>query len=187
MPNLTPETMWRAVAASDPRYDGIFCYGVKTTGIFCRPSCKSRRPRHENTLFFPDAAAALAQGYRPCKRCRPDLAAAPDPATVQAACRLIESEYHDPAILADLPQRIGLSRSHLARLFKRHTGLTLRQYLHAVRIEKAQRLLLAGPLSGTSIAYEVGFNTPSRFFAAFRAGTGSSPLQWRRQRRPADA
>ncbi len=187
MPNLTDETMWQAVAASDPRYDGIFCYGVKTTGIFCRPSCKSRPPRRENTLFFPDAAAALAQGFRPCKRCRPDAATAPDPATVQAACRLLESEYRDPALLAGLPRRIGLSRSHLARLFKRHTGLTLRQYLRAVRIAKAQDLLLAGAMSGTGIAYEVGFNTPGRFFAAFRAGTGSSPRAWTQQRRPADA
>ncbi len=180
MENYTEETMWRAVAASDPSYDGRFCYGVKTTGIFCRPSCKSRPPRRENTVYFPGAAAALAQGFRPCKRCRPDAALDPAQDTVRAACVLLESEYDNPAILGELPGRLGLTRSHLARLFKHHTAQSPREYLHAVRIRKAEALLTAGALTGTDVAYAVGFGSPSRFFAAFRARTGLSPRAWRR-------
>ncbi len=176
--DYSEETMWRAVAASDPSYDGRFCYGVKTTGIFCRPSCKSRPPRRENIRYFTGAAAALAQGYRPCKRCRPDAAVAPGQDTVDAARALLDGEYADPAILAELPRRVGLSRFHLARLFKQHTGRTPQEYLQAVRVQNARELLAAGDLSATEAAFEAGFNTPSRFFAAFRAATGQSPRAW---------
>ncbi|MDR7866854.1 MAG: Ada metal-binding domain-containing protein [Sporomusaceae bacterium] len=173
------ETMWQAVAASDPHYDGRFCYGVKTTGIFCRPSCKSRPPRRENTVYFTAAAAALAQGFRPCKRCRPDALLAPVQDIVREACTLLESQYDNPAILGELPGRIGLSRSHLTRLFKHHTGKAPREYLHAIRIRKAEALL-AGGLAGAGVAYAVGFGSPSRFFAVFRAHTGLSPRAWLR-------
>lgn len=179
MEHYSDETMWRAVAASDPSYDGRFCYGVTTTGIFCRPSCKSRPPRRENTRYFPGPAAALAQGYRPCKRCRPDALLAPAQDTVLAARRLLDDGFADPGILAALPGRIGLSRFHLARLFRQHTGRSPQEYLQAVRITKARDLLAAGSLSATAVAFEVGFNTPARFYAAFRAATGSSPRAWR--------
>jgi AraC family transcriptional regulator of adaptative response/methylated-DNA-[protein]-cysteine methyltransferase len=187
MKHCSEETMWRAVAASDPSYDGRFCYGVKTTGVFCRPSCKSRPPRRENILFFPGAAAALAQGYRPCKRCRPDAPLTPGQDTVEAACRLLDERYADPAILAALPGRIGLSRSHLARLFKHHTGRSPQEHLQAIRINKARGLLAAGALTATAVAYEVGFNTPARFYAAFRAATGCSPRAWQRDNAVATA
>jgi AraC family transcriptional regulator of adaptative response / methylphosphotriester-DNA alkyltransferase methyltransferase len=181
MDNISHETMWKAVVASDPAYDGRFCYGVKTTGIFCRPSCKSRPPRRENTLFFPGPAAALAQGYRPCKRCRPDALIPPGEDLIRIARLLLDTEYDNPAILAELPGRVGLSRSHLTRLFKQHTGASPRQYLHTLRIHRAEHLLAHGTLTGTGIAYAVGYNTPGRFFAAFRARTGLSPRAWRRQ------
>jgi AraC family transcriptional regulator of adaptative response / methylphosphotriester-DNA alkyltransferase methyltransferase len=181
MDNISPETMRQAVAASDPAYDGLFCYGVKTTGVFCRPSCKSRPPRRENTLFFPGPAAALAQGYRPCKRCRPDALLPPGEDLIRSVRRLLETEYHNPAILAELPRRVGLSRSHLARLFKQHTGRSPRQYLHTLRIARAEHLLTDGTFTGAGIVYAVGYNTPGRFFAAFRACTGLSPRAWRRQ------
>ncbi len=177
MNDYTEDTMWQAVAASDPSYDGAFCYGVKTTGIFCRPSCKSRPPRRENTVFFTGAPAALARGFRPCKRCRPDTLLAPVQDIVRQACVLLENEYDNPAILGELPARIGLSRSHLARLFKHHTGKAPREYLHTIRIGKAETLL-AGGHTGTGVAYAVGFGSPSRFFAAFRARTGLSPRAW---------
>lgn len=180
MKNYPEETMWQAVAASDPRYDGAFCYGVKTTGIFCRPSCKSRPPRRENTVYFTGAAAALAQGFRPCKRCRPDALLAPAQDIVREACALLDSEYDNPAILGELPGRIGLSRSHLTRLFKHHTSQSPREYLHAVRIGKAEALLAGGDHTGAGVAYAVGFGSPSRFFAAFRARTGLSPRAWLR-------
>ncbi|MDT8902865.1 bifunctional transcriptional activator/DNA repair enzyme AdaA [Anaeroselena agilis] len=180
METYSPETMWQAVAASDPTYDGHFCYGVTTTRVFCRPSCKSRQPRRENTVFFPGPAAALAQGYRPCKRCRPDALLAPGQDLIRIARLLLETEYDNPAILTELPGRIGLSRSHLARLFKHHTGQAPRDYLRALRIGKAEALLAGSHLTGTGVAYAVGFGSPSRFFAAFRARTGLSPRAWRR-------
>lgn len=180
MTAYSEQTMWRAVAACDPSFDGRFCYGVLTTRVFCRPSCKSRQPRRENTRFFPDPDAAVAAGFRPCKRCRPDAATfTPGQDIVRAACDLIQAEYANPAILAELPRRVGLSRSHLARLFKHHTGQSPQDHLHAARIAKAKELLAAGTLTGTRVSYEVGYGAPSRFFAAFRAHTGLSPRAWR--------
>ncbi len=180
MEQISDETMWQAVAANDPAYDGRFCYGVTTTGVFCRPSCKSRPPRRENIRYFAGPAASLAQGYRPCKRCRPDAILAPGQDTVALAAAYLDQDFADPAVLADLPRRVGLSRFHLARLFKLHTGRTPQQHLQAVRIKKAQDLLAAGELSATAVALESGFNTPARFFAAFRAATGQSPRAWQR-------
>lgn len=183
MGSLSDNEKWQVVVACDTAYDGRFFYGVVTTGIFCRPSCKSRPPRRENTVFFASASVACAQGYRPCKRCRPDTAYyAPARETVRAACALLEREYAAQTIITDLPGRVGLSRSHFARLFKHHTGYTPTGYLHAVRVRRAERLLAAGRLTGIQIAYEVGYNSPSRFFAAFRTGTGLSPGEWRRRR-----
>lgn len=181
MSETADKTMWQAVVARDSRYDGRFYYGVTTTGVFCRPSCKSRPPSRQNVRYFATPAAAGQAGFRPCKRCRPDLAGYdPGGDCVRAACAILDGEYASPAILGELPGRVGLSRCHLSRLFKARTGQTLQAYLLDVRIRKAGELLAAGTLTSTRVAFEVGFNTPARFFAAFRARTGLTPGAWRR-------
>lgn len=182
MADQAEKTMWQAVLACDGRYDGRFYYGVTTTGIFCRPSCKSRPPSRENVRYFASPAAAGQAGFRPCKRCRPDLAGHdPGGEAIQTACDLLDREYANSAILTELPGRVGLSRYHLSRLFKARTGLSPSEYLRGVRVRQAQLLLAGGGLTATRAALEVGFNTPARFFAAFRAHTDLSPGAWQRQ------
>jgi len=164
--------MWDAVVSSDGAYDGIFCYAVLTTGIVCRPSCRSKVPRRENVVFFRDFNTALAEGFRPCKRCRPDLGREfrPELDWVAAAKSILENEYFDPGVLAGLPARIHISLTHLERLFKKNMGLTLKRYLLCVRIEKARILLKKPGHNNTDVCYDVGFSSCSDLPGRFRAG-----------------
>ncbi len=141
--NLVPESTqseqrWNALRLRQPEADGQFCYAVRTTGVYCRPSCRSRLPRRENVRFFEDSRAAERAGFRPCKRCHPDgLAPARRLAErVARACRSIQQAVETPT-LATLAAEAGLSRFHFQRLFKRATGLTPKAWAVAWR---AQRL-----------------------------------------------
>jgi AraC family transcriptional regulator of adaptative response / methylphosphotriester-DNA alkyltransferase methyltransferase len=177
--------MWRAVLASDPGADGLFYYAVRTTGIFCRPSCKSKPPRPENVRFFSSAAAAMAAGFRPCKRCRPDRPEEyrePAVELSERAVRILTAEYADPQILAALPGRVGASPAHLQRLFKQQTGRTPRVFLQDWRIRQAAALLAGTKLNITEICLAVGFESLSSFYAAFRSITGAAPGSYRRDR-----
>ncbi len=188
MLGLTDEAMYQAVISDDIRYDGVFLYAVKTTGIVCRPSCKSKVPNRDNVSFFATLEEALAQGYRPCKRCRPDLGPCylPENDILEAACEMIKTEYTDPELLATLPFRIGISSSHLQRLFRKAVGCTPRAYLRKVRIAHATQLLKARTMGHLAISLAVGFTSLSSFYIAFRDETGLSPRQYRRNERPQD-
>src|SRR5438093_2289135 len=107
--DLTVERRWRIVLTRDRRYDGAFVYAVQSTGIYCRPSCPSRRPRRAHVAFFPGPEAAELAGFRPCRRCRPGEAAAPDPGgpLVRAVCRLIDAHPDRPASLAPRAAQAG--------------------------------------------------------------------------------
>src|SRR2546423_4223415 len=124
--DLTPERRWRIVLARDRRYDGAFVYAVQSTGIYCRPSCPSRRPRRAQVAFFPVPEAAELAGFRPCRRCRPGEAAAPDPGVplVRTVCRLIDAHPDRPASLADLSAQAGVTSHRLLRTFQRVLGLS---------------------------------------------------------------
>src|SRR5262245_8816595 len=128
---MTPEqdSRWLAVLARDPRADGRFVYSVRTTGVYCRPSCPARTPRRENVAFHASPAAAERAGFRACKRCRPTEAPLAErrAATVASLCRLIEASEELPT-LAALASHAGLSTYHVHRLFKAVTGLTPRAY-----------------------------------------------------------
>lgn len=176
--------MWEAVAANDAQYDGAFYYAVKTTGIVCRPSCRSKVPNRENVVFFTSLDEALHDGFRPCKRCRPDLGAhyRPEEDIVELACRLLRGEYHNPNILAELPERIGISFFHFQRLFKRVTGCTPKEYLQRIRIDKAAELLAHSSLNNTDICLTVGFRSVSGFYTAFRQHMGLPPKKYRKIR-----
>jgi len=178
------EALWEAVVECDGQYDGFFYYAVKTTGIFCRPSCKSKTPNRENVEFFFRPEEALQKGYRPCKRCRPDLCPAPydpDQEVVREVKNILETEYDKPWTLRRLSERIGISSYHLQRLFKKQTGISPKQYLNRIRVQQAKRLLMTGEQNVTEICYTVGFNDPSRFYKVFRQATGSSPLAFKRR------
>jgi AraC family transcriptional regulator of adaptative response / methylphosphotriester-DNA alkyltransferase methyltransferase len=181
MGRLSEDIMFVAIIANDAYYDGLFYYAVKTTGIVCRPSCRSKQPKRDHVAFFHTLEEAVRQGYRPCKRCRPDLGTcyAPEAQIIATACEMIEQEYSHPALLKELPRRLGVSFSHFQRLFKRETGQTPREYLQRHRIMKATEMLRGSTMSNTDVCLAAGFSTLSNFYAAFRAATGLSPKEYK--------
>lgn len=155
---------WSAVLARDSGADGSFWYAVTTTGVFCRPSCPSRRPRPEHVRFYDSAAAAERAGYRSCRRCRPDEppAAERHARMIVAACRRIEAAESPPR-LGDLAGQAGLSSSHFHRLFKTATGLTPRAWAAAHRAGRLRSLLEQGETITTAL-YNAGYGSGSRFY-----------------------
>ncbi|MGH9769251.1 MAG: bifunctional transcriptional activator/DNA repair enzyme AdaA, partial [Blastocatellia bacterium] len=131
------ERFWQALQTRDAGYDGLFYYGVRTTGVYCRPSCASRQPKRENVLFFALPEAARQAGFRACLRCRPDEAVIRDPQAelTQSLCRLIDQHLEEPLNFAALSEQVKLSQFHLQRLFKKLMGITPRQYAEARRAD----------------------------------------------------
>jgi AraC family transcriptional regulator, regulatory protein of adaptative response / methylated-DNA-[protein]-cysteine methyltransferase len=156
----------------DPAYDGRFFTAVKTTGVYCRPVCPVKQPLTRNVAFYPSAAAAERDGYRPCLRCRPE--AAPfcpawngTKTTVERALKLIEGGALDEAGVDALAGRLGIGARHLSRLFRRHVGASPLQTARTIRLQRAKRLLNDTDLSIVEIAYRAGFGSVRRFNAAF--------------------
>ncbi len=176
-----PDTArWTAVTARDPAADGTFVYGVLTTGVFCRPSCPSRRARRENVSFHADAAAARRAGFRPCLRCRPEgeSPAERGAAVIDRACRLIEEAEEMPDLQA-LARAAGLSRFHFHRLFKARLGLTPKAYAAARRAARTEAALAAADRV-TDAIYDGGFGSSGPFYAAAPARLGMTPSVRRR-------
>lgn len=179
---LSEDEKWQAVVNCAPDSDALFLYGVRTTGIFCRPSCRAKTPARENVLFFANAEEALRAGFRPCKKCRPDQATfQPDLDMVMKAIEYIGKEFKsaNPGAVA---RRLGVSPGHLARLFKKKMHTSVSTHITVQRIKHAQKLLREAEASCTDIAYAVGFNSLSAFYAAFRRQTGGTPNQYRSTR-----
>jgi AraC family transcriptional regulator of adaptative response/methylated-DNA-[protein]-cysteine methyltransferase len=174
------EARWQAVLGRDAASDGAFVYAVRSTGVFCRPSCPARRPKRANVVFFDLPEGAAAAGYRPCRRCRPEAAASADPAlaAVRKACRLIEREAGTPT-LASLGKAVGLSPWHLQRLFKRHLGISPRDYADARRLGRARRALKSEANVGHAV-YAAGFGSSSRLYERAAAQLGMTPATYRR-------
>jgi AraC family transcriptional regulator of adaptative response/methylated-DNA-[protein]-cysteine methyltransferase len=171
---------WRAVEDRDAGAAGSFFYGVRTTGVYCRPGCASRRPLRTNTVFFETTAAAEADGFRPCKRCRPadDSAASRHVAAVERACALLRDSETMPS-LAQLADAAAISRFHFHRVFKQITGTTPRDYARTHRLGQFGRRLEAGqPV--TEAIYASGFGSSSRAYEAAPAGLGMTPGARRR-------
>jgi len=175
----TSDPRWASVVARDPEADGSFFYSVKTTGVYCRPSCGARTPRPENVQFHPTGADAEQAGFRPCKRCKPDQPslAARRAALVAELCRLIESAAEPPG-LRELARHAGLSVFHLQRVFKAATGLTPRAYAEAHR---ARRVRAALGRSGTvtEAIYGAGFGSNGRFYEKSNRLLGMTPTSYR--------
>ncbi|WP_439886391.1 bifunctional DNA-binding transcriptional regulator/O6-methylguanine-DNA methyltransferase Ada [Pseudomonas sp. MBLB4123] len=162
---LDPDLCWQAVCSREAAYDGQFVFAVRSTGIYCRPSCPARRPLRANVSFHPDAASAEAAGFRACRRCTPQGASPAEQLDelVAAACQLL-GELQPTPTLAQLAARIGLSPSHLVRAFKSRTGLTPKAWIDAqrraaleARLPRADSVLdaaLAAGYSGTRALYE---------------------------------
>jgi AraC family transcriptional regulator of adaptative response/methylated-DNA-[protein]-cysteine methyltransferase len=170
---------WAAVVARDGSADGQFVYAVRTTGVYCRPSCPSRTARRENVRFFETTHAARAAGFRACKRCRPDAAplALQQADAVLAACRALEASDSGIA-LAALAAAAGLSAHHFHRVFKRVTGVTPKAYFRAVQTRRVQSGLPAAS-SVTEAIYASGYNSAGRFYGSGAAALGMAPLAYR--------
>lgn len=176
---MTDDQRWRAVMARDTATDGLFVYAVRSTGIFCRPVCASRRPGRRQVSFFPVPEAAAQAGYRPCKRCRPHEMAAPDPAfaKVRHACRIIDEAEEGVPTLADLGARVGGSPHHLQRTFKRIMGISPRQYADARRLARLKSNLKAGEPVASAL-YGAGYGSSSRLYEKAPAHLGMTPASY---------
>ena len=175
----TDAARWRAIAARDSAADGAFVFAVRTTGVYCRPSCPARAARRENVRFFDTCEAAEREGFRPCRRCTPQRARAQTPlaAAVAHACRTIERSERAPSLDA-LAVESGYSVAHFHRAFRRITGLTPRAYAEAHRLAKLRDELAAGEGVSSAIA-GAGFASSSRVYARGRAALGMTPREYR--------
>ena len=167
---------WAAFLARDRSWDGRVIGAVRTTGIYCKPSCPARRPRRENVEFFREAEEARAAGYRPCLRCKPDEVGR-DRAAVARAIRLIEAAEEAPS-LDQLAVAVGYAPHHFQRLFTRDVGVSPAQYARALRAKRAQAELQEDK-SVTEAIYDAGYAAPSRFYADAMERMGMTPSAWR--------
>jgi AraC family transcriptional regulator of adaptative response/methylated-DNA-[protein]-cysteine methyltransferase len=170
---------WAAVCRRDAQADGSFVYSVRSTGVYCRPSCGARAPLPQNVAFHATPADAQSAGFRPCLRCKPDQ---PAPAAQQAAmvarlCRLLETAEPPPS-LALLARHAQCSPFHLHRVFKRFTGLTPKAYAAAHRGRRVQQAL-AHSASVTEAIYDAGYNSGGRFYADAPKVLGMTPTRYR--------
>lgn len=172
------EDWWQAVLARDNRFDHVFVYGVRSTGIYCRPSCFSRKPRREQVIFFQMSKTAEQSGFRPCRRCRPDEAVIQDPQMklIQRLCRYIETydSPDRPLTLAVMGERMQLSPYYLQRTFKGLMGITPRQYAEACRLRRLKSLVGKG-INVTRALYEAGYGSSSRLYEGVLPRMGMTP------------
>lgn len=172
---MTSEEKWNCVIENDISSDGKFFYAVKTTKIFCKPSCKSKTPLRNNVTFFNTKQEAIDAGYRPCKRCRPDLLQFnPSQDIVYKTKNLIDMYFSNTDDLEKQIQTLGVNKNHLNKIFLNYYGKTITQYLRFVRIEKAKLMLLEGSKIIES-AFECGFGSVSSFYSSFKKETGYAP------------
>jgi AraC family transcriptional regulator of adaptative response/methylated-DNA-[protein]-cysteine methyltransferase len=171
---------WQAVAARDRAADGVFVYSVKTTGIYCRPSCPSRHAKPENVIFHLTCEEAEKAGFRPCKRCKPDQAgrAEEHAAKVAEACRCIEAADEIPT-LDELAHNAGMSPFYFHRVFKAVTGVTPKGYASADRAKRIRRKLADTDATVTSAIYGAGFNSNGTFYATSNEVLGMKPTEYR--------
>lgn len=176
---VTDEQRWAAVQRRDPDADGAFYYSVRTTGVYCRPTCAARLPRRHNVAFHESPGAAERAGFRPCKRCRPDDAPLADrrAAAIANACRMIETAPEVPSV-AKLAAAASMSRFHFQRVFKELTGSTPKAYAAARRAGRARDELRRGK-SVTDAIYAAGFSSSSRFYAEAARSFGMAPRSYR--------
>ncbi len=175
------DEMYEAVISNDESYDTVFFYGVKSTGIYCRPSCKSKSPKKENIVFYKTAQDAIKTGYRPCKRCRSDLLNyKPMKEIAQKLKILIDDMYFELEAINSEIDKLGLSRRRMTEVFKEVYGLTPSKYINDLRYKETIRLLKETNIEIIDIAYSVGFSSLSAFYKFFKERAGISPAAYRK-------
>jgi AraC family transcriptional regulator of adaptative response/methylated-DNA-[protein]-cysteine methyltransferase len=180
---MDEEMRWRALETRDASFNGIFFYGVRSTGIYCKPSCPSRRPRRAQVVFFDSQDEAEAKKFRPCRRCRPRDTTAGDARRemVEQACRLIEAAAPEEGLpsLAALGATLGVSRYYLQREFKKIVGVSPRQYAVAHRIKQFKSRIKEGE-SVIDAMNEAGYGSSSRLYEQTNAELGMTPASYAR-------
>lgn len=180
---MNAEKKWQAVCRCDANYDGMFWYGVKSTGIFCNPSCKSRRPKKDNIVYFDSPQEAMDAGYRACKRCRPDLQSYdPNRHLISHMKEVLDLNADNPKKLQEALKQIPMTPHHFNQLFKIRYGQTPYAYVLNKRLEKAASMLKTSSQSVLDIAMAAGFGSISSFYASFRRVYGMSPARYRELR-----
>lgn len=179
--SLGPEQFWDAVMARDRRFRQLFVYGVKSTGIYCRPTCPSRRPDRRQVAFFAGPEAAERAGFRACRRCDPNNLSLRDhrAALVQQVCREIDAHLEDAVRLATLAKSVGLSTAHLQRTFRHVLGISPQQYARARRVLLLKDNLKRGA-DVTSALYNSGFGSSSRLYEHASGELGMTPATYRK-------
>jgi len=183
---MSEQAMWAAFHRGDRRYDGRFVTAVRTTGIFCRPSCTCRKPLRQNVRFYSSPSRAARAGYRPCKRCRPELRGGPaeaDRAMARAALEYMRGNLESKVYAKGVAGAVAVSPSHFARRFRAADGRTPMRALADLRAERAETLLRDASISTLDAGMEAGFQSASAFVRAFRRRTGLPPATWRRSRK----
>jgi AraC family transcriptional regulator of adaptative response/methylated-DNA-[protein]-cysteine methyltransferase len=172
--------LWQAVLSRNADLDGTFVYAVQTTGIYCRPSCSSRKPARRHVDFYPLPEVAEQAGYRPCRRCRPDEIESGNPQVEQARaiCRHIEAHLDEPLTLESLGEQFGLSSYHLQRSFKQVVGVSPQQYAEACRMGRVKTALREGD-NISAAAYGAGFGSISRLYDKAPAQLGMTPATYK--------
>ncbi len=171
------EARWQAVLTRDPGADGSFYYAVRSTGIYCRPTCPSRRPRRENVAFFETPEAAEQAGFRACQRCRPSEVSSRESAVARVKQLLERSET--PPSLQELGEAVGMSPFHLQRVFKQATGLSPKAYSAGLRAERLKERLKEGA-SVTEALYEAGYGSSRALYEKAPELLGMSPGTYRK-------
>lgn len=177
---LTEGEAWSAVQGRDRRFDGVFVYAVRTTGIYCRPSCPARRPQRRNVAYYPSCAKAEKAGYRPCRRCRPESdRGTPAEEAVEQARAYIDAHLDESITLERLGAQVNVSPTHLQRIFKRFVGISPKEYQDARRLE-AFKNHVSEQEDVLDAAFEAGFGSSRALYALSDSGLGMTPGAYRR-------
>lgn len=177
------EERWQAIVHNDTSYDDKFIYAIQSTGIFCRPSCKSRIPKRENVRIFHTAEQALSATFRPCKRCKPTGEHLPDQDWVAQITQYIDTNYSDILTLDILADMCHGSPYHLHRTFKRVKGITPAEYILHTRMKKAMEYLVHSDTAIADIGLSVGIPNTSYFVTLFKKVSGYTPTEYRQLNR----
>jgi AraC family transcriptional regulator of adaptative response/methylated-DNA-[protein]-cysteine methyltransferase len=175
---LSEEECFRALEERDESFDGVFIAAVTSTGVYCRPSCPSRKPLRKHVRFFPDTQAAREAGFRACKRCDPDQHEH-EARLIEDACRYIEDHIDQSLTLAQLGDYVGLSASHFQRVFKKITGISPREYAEVQRLDRFKYRVRQGR-SVTDSLYAVGYGSSSRLYEQAPSRLGMTPATYQR-------
>ena len=171
--------LWNAVLQRDLLWDGVFFFGVRSTGIYCRPSCPSRRPRRNQVRYFTVTHAAEDAGFRPCLRCKPNDAAPPGPVhLVHLVCSLLEQKSEGSNTLIHICQRIGVGPRTVQRAFKRTLDVTFQEYVGAMRLQSFKALLQRGSIV-TDALYQAGYGSSSQLYSDTHSLLGMTPGEYR--------